>query len=75
MRFDWLSHARPAQFPFPLFLFPVENIKDFSLCLKCFQSLTIFPFVTKIHKVVDYLQQTPLSLKPDVVPLIDQVVS
>ena len=19
---DWLSHARPAQFPFPLFLFP-----------------------------------------------------
>ena len=22
---DWLSHARPAQFPFPLFIFPGAN--------------------------------------------------
>ena len=30
-QFDWLSHSRPALFPFPLFLFPVKKINDFKV--------------------------------------------
>jgi len=41
---DWLSHVRPAPFPFPLFLFPGVESKLKELCGHKFEPAMIHKF-------------------------------